>query len=162
MLADIFSEEYKKLFFSKSGESLLALLREASSKESWTLDDDPSILEALKQLGKKAGAEFSIDGQEERILFVTSLLSLENMMVLIKYVYPVEQNEEMKSVISTAIEIQQQPEHALYSYASVFLERVVFISKSNLADLIFNPERLNSIIQSLEGFEKNAENNVEK
>jgi hypothetical protein len=156
---NIFSEEGRKEFFNESGPRLWKGLQMLKEKEDWTLDEIEEVKESLIILGNKIRDKHGIDVDprntessrinEDEMIYITAYLGIDNMLILTKYILPVNSQDFIKKCLDRASKILDENEHPYFSQAGLFVERFKTVYKANVMGNIFNEERLEFIKSSL-------------
>lgn len=120
--------------------------------EIWTLDGNPALEEALKQLGKElddiSKVNFGELGHEEAFIKVACNIKAGRGLRLLQSIDTIHPGSASK-VLIYAEENTKSPEDT----AGIFLRRNIVFERLRLLARVFSEERLKLVLKSLEGEE---------
>lgn len=120
--------------------------------ETWTIDGDPKIEEAITSLGKTLDDIGSVDLQEEdKFIQITSNLKMGRALRLLQCMDIAHPGAASKILSHAENTTQDEQTHSL---AQLFLQRNIIFERLRLLKRIFSPDRLEAISQIM-GREKN-------
>lgn len=118
--------------------------------ESWTLDGDPKLEEAMQQLGRELDNLEKVDlneaGHEETFIRICANLKSSRGLRLLQAI-DMQQPGSASRVLIHAEENTQEPDDP----AGIFLRRNIVFERLRLMSRVFSKQRMNMILRALEG-----------
>lgn len=118
--------------------------------ESWTLDGDPSLEDAMQKLGQELDDLEKVDlneaGHEAAFVRICANLKSSRGLRLLQAI-DVQQPGSASRVLIHAEENTQEPDDP----AGIFLRRNIVFERLRLLSRVFSKQRMNLILRALEG-----------
>lgn len=118
--------------------------------ESWTLDGDPSLEEAMQKLGQEIDdlekVELNEAGHEDTFVRICANLKSSRGLRLLQAI-DVQQPGAASRVLIHAEETTQEPDDP----AGIFLRRNIVFERLRLLSRVFSKQRMNLVLRALEG-----------
>lgn len=118
--------------------------------ESWTLDGEPSLEEAMQKLGQELDDLEKVDlneaGHEDTFVRICANLKSSRGLRLLQAI-DMQQPGSASRVLIHAEESTQEPDDP----AGIFLRRNIVFERLRLLSRVFSKQRMNLILRALEG-----------
>lgn len=133
MLREHEVEQFVKTLDKISAETIAAI----KSKEDWIVDSEPTVQDAIEGVsGKLHGAENLNAVSVDLAVQLFSRLKVERSLLLLRLF-----SDKHRSMIYKALNVEQLNNEQLKVYQTVFIQRLLILTRTSVTATIFSQQR---------------------
>lgn len=149
-MADLSTEAVHKFWKQYEDPMIYRVVSFMESVETWTLDGDENVENALRELGRQLDDISKIDldelGQQELFIRIADNIKMARALRLLQALDTVHPGSASK-LLMHAEEISKRPD----DIAGLFLRRNIVFERLRLLARVFSPTRFSLVLRAMEG-----------
>ncbi len=150
-MPDLSTEAVHAFWYDYDSRILYRIVCMMESVEFWTVDEQPEVDEALKQLGllfdKGEGLELKL---QDHLIKILVSIKAGRALRLMQYLDVLKPGTASKLLIYAEDKLKENTEEEMHPFYDMFLKRNLAFERLQLLGRVFAQERINLVLRALE------------